>query len=709
MKVYEPSSIRNIAATGHAGSGKTSLVEALLYKSGATNRKGTVEDGNTVSDFNEIEQTRGSSIFSAPIFTEWKDNKINLIDTPGYDDYIGEMIAPLHVCDTGMITINAQNGVEVGAELSWTYSTRFNKANIFVINKLDVEQANFDKAVEDIKVNLSGHAKVVQFPVKTGSGFNSIIDILKMKKIEFDADGNPTESDIPADLMGKAEGFRNDLIESIAETDEELMNKYFEAGELSAGEIENGFKAGIRSRSIFPILCACGKSNVGIVTLLDFIVANLPAPNQMPLLLADGSSEAKCDINASASLFVYKLFSDSKLGDMTYFRVNTGKLLQSADMIIEGPGQSERIGQIFCIKGKNRVDVPQIMAGDIGATVKLKNTKINNTLHEKNFNVNYTKIAYPNSKIRIAVVPKTKGEEEKVGLGLHALHNEDPTIVVEHSQELRQTIVYCQGELHSGIIKYRLANRYKVEAEYVEPRVPYRETIQKAANSMYRHKKQSGGAGQFAEVHMRIEPWSDGMPNPAGLTVRGKELIELDWGGKLEYVNCIVGGVIDARFMPAILKGVMDKMQFGPLTGSYVRDVRVSVYDGKMHPVDSNEAAFKMAGTMAFKDGFTNAAPKILEPVYSVEIKVPSDFVGDIMSDLPSRRGVILGSDSEGNYQKIKARMPLAELDKYSTALRSMTQARATYSSEFLEYAPVPPNVQSELIDAYKKSSDEEA
>jgi elongation factor G len=378
------------------------------------------------------------------------------------------------------------------------------------------------------------------------------------------------------------------------------------------------------------------------------------------------------------------------------------------DLIIEGSGQAERIGQLFVTSGKNRVEVTELQAGDIGATVKMKNSKINNTLHEKGLNVEYRRITYPNAKVRMAIVPKTKGEEEKVGMALHTLHNLDPTIVIEHSQELRQTIVYSQGELHLGVIKYRLANRFSVEAEYIDAKVPYRETIQKMANSMYRHKKQSGGAGQFAEVHMRIEPYTENAPNPGDLTVRGRELIPLDWGGNLEYVNCIVGGVIDARFMPAILKGVMEKMQIGPLTGSYVRDVRVYVFDGKMHPVDSNENAFKIAGTMAFKECFTQAAPKILEPIYAVDIKVPADFIGDIMSDLPSRRGVILGSDSEGSYQRVKARMPLAELDKYSTALRSMTQARATFSSEFLEYASVPPNVQAELIEAYKKTSEEE-
>ena len=708
MKVYDTSNIRNIAATGHAGSGKTSLVEALLFKSGAITRKGTVEDQNTISDYNEIEQERKSSIFSTPVFTEWKDNKINIIDTPGYDDYIGEMIAPLHICDVAMLTLNSLNGIEVGTELAWEYAKKFSKPAFIVANKLDIE-LDFNKLFNDDIKALISSAQVIQFPVKTGANFNAIVDILKMKQYTFDSNGVATESEIPSDLKSQADEYRNNLVESIAETDEDLMNNYFENGDLSEEEILKGLRLGIKNCSIVPVLCTSSKNNIGIVNLLDFIIDYLPSPQDLELLVSENSVEVKCDSNLPASLFIYKLFSDAKLGDMTYFRVNSGKITQGNDFLIEGSGQAERFGQIFCVKGKNRIDVPQICAGDIGATVKLKNTKINDTLHEKGFNVDYVKIAYPNPKIRVAIVPKTKGEEEKVGIGLHSLHNEDPTVVIEHSKELRQTIVYCQGELHSGIIKYRLLNRYKVEAMYVEPRVPYRETIQKSVDSSYRHKKQSGGAGQFAEVHMRIEPWTENMPNPVGLTVRGKELMELEWGGKLEYVNCIVGGVIDARFMPAILKGVMEKMQFGPLTGSYVRDVRVSIFDGKMHPVDSNETAFKMAGTMAFRDGFKNAAPKILEPIYNVEIKVPTNFVGDIMSDLPSRRGVILGSDTEGHYQKIKARMPLAELDKYSTALRSMTQARATYSSEFLEYAAVPPNIQAELIEAYKKISEEEA
>lgn len=707
MKIYEPSKIRNIAVAGHANTGKTSFVEALLFKSGIISRKGTIEDGNTVSDFNELEQERHSTIYSAISYAEWKDHKINLIDTPGYDDYSGAMVAPVHIADICLMVVNAQNGVEVGTEQCWVYSGKVNKPAMIVVNKLDAEQADFPRVIDDIHSTLTGLAKVVQFPASKGANFNAIVDVLKMKKIEFDANGNPTELEIPDDLKAAADKYHSDLVESIAETDEDLMTKYFDAGELSPEEFLKGFKNAVKSRAIVPILCAACKTNAGITTTLDFINEYMPAPNELAVLLENGKT-INCDNKAETSLFIYKIDSDKKLGEMAYFKVYTGKLTQGTDLVIEGSGQAERMGQLYVSLGKNRTEISELHAGDIGATVKLKNSKINNTLREKGMDVNYKKIVYPNPKVRLAIVPKTKGEEEKVGMALHSLHNLDPTVVIEHSHELRQTIVYCQGELHSGIIKHRLANRYAVETEYMEARVPYRETIQKMANASYRHKKQSGGAGQFAEVHMRIEPYFEKAPDPKDLTIRGRELIKLDWGGYLEYINCIVGGVIDTRFMPAILKGVMEKMQIGPLTGSYVRDVRVFVFDGKMHPVDSNENAFKIAGTMVFKECFTQAAPKILEPIYSVEVKVPSDFVGDIMSDLPSRRGVILGSESEGSYQRIKARMPLAELDKYATALRSMTQARATFTSEFLEYASAPPNVQTELIEAYKKIAEEE-
>lgn len=701
MKVYETKQIRNLALLGHAGSGKTTLSESILLEGGAITRRGTVEERNTVSDYYEYEQERGCSVFSTPLFTEWKDHKFNILDTPGYDDYIGEMVSSLRVADIGAIVINAHSGVEVGTENGWSQAEKNNKPVMFILNKIDNDQVDFDKSAADLKERFGNSVVFVQYPGNKGAGFNQIIDVLGKKTMQFSGTGEPKYSDAPADAA--FEQFRGELMEAIAETDEDLMNKYFDAGELTDEEMLTGFKKAFINRQIFPVLVASSKLGVGVSSIMQFMIDYCPSPLEVLPAKTDDDKDIIADAKAPISLFVYKMLSEAHLGEMTFFRVMSGTLKTGVDLINEQKNATERFNQLFIVNGKKRVEIEALQAGDIGATVKLKSTHSSHTLHEKGKTISFPAISYPNPKIRIAIVPKVKGEEEKIGLALNAIHLEDPTLIIKHSQELRQTIISAQGDLHLAAIKWRLSNRFKVEAEFIDPKVPYRETIQKQVKGSYRHKKQSGGSGQFAEVHMLIEPWYEDMPNPAGITVRGKEVIDLDWGGKLEYLNCIVGGVIDQRFMPAILKGVMDKMQFGPLTGSYVRDIRVAIYDGKMHPVDSNEAAFKTAGMNVFKENFTQASPKLLEPIYNVEIRVPEDFVGDVMSDLPSRRGVILGIDSEGRYQIIKARMPLAELDKYATGLRAMTQGRATYSSEFSEYAAVPPNVQQELIDAYKK------
>jgi len=708
MKVYQTDKIRNIAIVGQAGSGKTIFTESMLFVNGTINRMGSIEDKNTTSDHHEIEHERSHSVFTTPTFTISKDFKINLLDTPGYVDYFGEVVSAIRVADIIAIMLNAQNGIEVGAENSFVESAKHNKPTMFIINKLDLEHAKFDEIVESLKGSYGNSSTVIQFPVNRGIGFDTIVDVITMKAYKFSNDGKFSILDIPDDLKSKAETYRNELIESIAETDEELMNKYFDQGDLSLDDLKHGFVNAIATRQIFPILCASGKHNVGISLFTEFALNYLPDPSYIKSWTTIDDKEIQIDSSKQVALFVFKIFSEAHLGDMTFFKVITGTVKTGMDLINEQKNATERLNQLFIVNGKKREEIDTIYAGDIAASVKLKSTQINNTLHEKNYNLIVKPTEYPKPIVRTAVVPKTKGEEEKVGLGLNAIAQEDPTLKVEHSQELRQLILYGLGELQLTAAKWRLENRFKVQAEFIEPRVPYRETIQKQARGSYRHKKQSGGAGQFAEVHMMIEPYVEGSPDPAGLTIRGRDLHQLDWGGHLEFVNCIVGGAIDSRFFPAILKGVMEKMQVGPLTGSYVRDIRIYVYDGKMHPVDSNEAAFKTAGMMVFKNIFTEAAPKILEPIYNVEIKVPEEFVGDVMSDLPTRRGVILGIDSEGKYQKINARMPLAELDKYSSALRSMTQAKATYSAEFAEYQAVPPNVQQELIEAYKKSLQEE-
>jgi elongation factor G len=707
MKVYESQHLRNIALTGHAGSGKTTIAEAMQLCSGAISRMGSVDDKNSVSDYHDVEHDKGCSVYGTLLNSEYQNTKINYIDTPGYDDYIGAMCSAIKVTDLVAIVVNSHNGLEVGTENAYTYATKNDKPVLFIMNKLDVDQPNFEETYELLKDGYTSAVTMLQYPINEGIGFNQIIDIATMSLLDYSS-GKMVKKDIPEDEKDKAEGIRNELVESIAETDEDLMNKYFEEGDLNEEDFNIGLKKAIVARQIYPVFCAASKANVGIESFMDFIVASIPSPLDMAPWKDLEDNEVVMNENGNPSLFCYRMFSEVNIGDMTYFKVANGNFNAGTELMNSKTSNPERFNQIYAVNGKKRDEVATLSYGDMGATVKLKNTHANDSLYLKGKDVEYSHIIFPNPKTRIAIVPKTKGEEEKVGMGLHAIHNEDPTLVVEHSQELRQMIIYSQGELHQNIAKYRLENKFKVDIEFIAPRVPYRETIQKIAKGSYRHKKQSGGAGQFAEVHMMVEPYTEDMPNPAGITVRGKDLIPLEWGGTLAYYNCIVGGVIDLRFLPAILKGIMEKMQFGPLTGSYVRDIRVCVYDGKMHAVDSNESAFKTAGMMVFKDIFKQANPKILEPIYNVEIKVPEEFIGDVMSDLPSRRGVILGIDAEGRYQTVKARMPLAELDKYATALRSMTQGRAAYSQEYAEYAAVPPLVQNELMDAYKKSQEEE-
>ncbi len=709
MNVYETNQIRNVALIGHANTGKTTFVECLLFNTGSITRRGIIEDNSTQSDFNEIEHEKKCSVLSSLLYVEQNNHKINILDTPGYDDFIGEMIASLNVVELGAIFVNAQSGVEVGTENAWEYCEKFKTSRIFVINKLDLEQANFDGTLSQLREIFGRKVIAFHVPVSVGPTFKAFYNLLDLKLYEYDlSSGKAKISDIPDAELSKLESLRNELLEAIAENDEDLMNKYLDSGTLEPEDLFPAVKKAIINRDIYPVFVANAKNNIGADYFVDFLINFAPNPSETEGRITRSGNIQKVDPNQPASLFVFKLTSEAHLGDMTFFKMQTGKISPGVDLVNEQKQQVERFNQLFVINGRKRIDVNQIFAGDIGATVKLRYTQINHTLHEKGFNIDYAPIEFPNPRIRIAVAPKNKGEEEKVGMALNSLHQEDPTLIVEHSPELRQIIVYAQGEQHLAVAKWRLENRYKVETEFKEPRVPYRETIQKQVRGMYRHKKQTGGAGQFAEVHMMIEPFVEDAPIPPEFTVRGREVYDLEWGGKLEFVNCIVGGVIDQRFMPAILKGVMEKMQEGPLTGSYVRDIRVVIYDGKMHPVDSNEAAFKTAGLMVFKENFVKADPKILEPIYYVEIKVPEEFVGDVMSDLPSRRGVILGIESEGRYQVIKAKMPLAELDRYSSALRSMTQARATHKQEFAEYQVVPPQIQQKLIEEYKKRLAEE-
>lgn len=698
MKVYDEKHLKNIVLLGAPKSGKTLLAEDMIFEAGITHRRGTIEGRNTVSDFHEIEQERGNSIFATVLHSEWRDYKINIIDTPGFDDFAGEMISSIRVADTCVVVINAQHGVEVSTELIWNYVDKFNQPVIFAINQVDHPKSNFDEALESLKQTFGHAVTQMQYPVNQGEGFNAIIDLLKMVMYKFPEEGGkPEKLPIPDSEKEKADRLHNELVEKAAENDEKLMEKYFEKGTLDEDEMREGLKLGMIHHDVFPVFVMSAKKNMGSGRMMGFIDNVAPSPLEaQPEITTDGQ-ELAYDRTKPTALFVFKTHIEPNLGKLSFFKVISGEVTSSSELINSQTGATEKFHQLFIMDGKTRNPVDKLVAGDIGATLKLKDTFTNQTLHAKGFDVTIEPIEYPEPRIRTAVVAQSKGDDEKIGEVLAKIHQEDPTIEVGYSRELKQLIIAAQGEMHLAVCKWFLENVYKLHVDFVSPRISYRETIRKPAQAMYRHKKQSGGAGQFGEVHLKIEPYYEGMAEPTEFSVRGKEVIDLEWGGKLVFYNCIVGGVIDARFIPSILKGVMEKMEEGPITGSYVRDVRVMVYDGKMHPVDSNDISFKIAGMMAFKDAFMNAEPALLEPIYDLEILVPEEIMGEVMGDLQTRRSLIMGIDSKGNYQIIKARTPLAELDRYSTTLRSLSQGRASFSQKFAEFAQVPFEIQQKL------------
>ncbi|MGZ5283929.1 MAG: elongation factor G, partial [Bacteroidia bacterium] len=688
MENFSTRQVKNIALLGHAGSGKTTLAECMLYEAGLLSRRGTVEEHNTVSDYQPIEQERGSSIFATPLHTEWKGYKINILDTPGNDDFVGEVISSLKVADTGVMLLNAAFGVEVGTDILWEYTEAFKTPMIFVVNQADHDKADFDRTVEQAKSHFSKKVTVVQYPLETGPNFNAIIDVLKMTMYKFPADGGkPEKLPIPTNEKEKADQLHNELIEAIAENDEGLMEKYFEKGSLDEDEMRIGLKKAMINHDLFPLFCLSAKKNMGSGRLMGFIDNVCPSADEMPAQKLTDGNTLKIDSNGQPCIFIFKTVSEAHLGDMSFFKVYSGEITAGMELVNEETGAVEKFTQLFTVEGKKRESVTKLVAGDIGATIKLRSTHTNNTLHAKGQKLEIEPIQFPNPRTRVAIISTKKGEEEKLAQALHQLQEEDPSLRIEVNHELKQTILHCQGEMHLAIIHQKLAHQYKISVDFQQPRIPYRETIQKPVQVSYKHKKQSGGAGQFAEVYMQVEPYYEGMPEPKNFTIRGKEETTLPWGGKLVFYNCIVGGVIDQRFLPSIMKGILEKMENGPLTGSYVRDVRVCVYDGKMHPVDSNDMAFKIAGMMAFKQAFQEADPRILEPVYDLEILSPEEVVGDVMGELPSRRAIIEGIDTDGHYQKIKARIPLAELGSYSSSLRAITQGRAKYSIAFNDYA----------------------
>lgn len=698
MKVYDEKHLKNIVLLGAPKSGKTLLAEDMLFEAGIIHRRGTIEGNNTVSDYHEIEHDRGNSIFATVLHTEWRDYKINIIDTPGFDDFVGEMISSLRVADTCVVVINAQHGVEVSTELIWNYADQFSKPVIFAVNQVDHPKSDFDEALDSLKESYGNAVTQMQYPVNQGEGFDAIIDLLKMVMYKFPEEGGkPEKLPIPESEKEKANQLHNELVEKAAENDEKLMEKYFEKGTLDEDEMREGLKLGMIHRDVFPVFVMSAKKNMGSGRMMGFIDNVAPSPQEAkPETTTDGD-ELHFDPTKPAALFVFKTHIEPNLGKLTFFKVISGVVTASSELINSQTGSYEKFHQLFIMDGKTRTPVEKLVAGDIGATLKLKDTFTNQTLHAKGFDVIITPIEYPEPRIRTAIVAHSKNDDEKIGEVLHKIHQEDPTLSVGFSRELRQLILTAQGEMHLAVCKWFLETMYKLHVDFVTPRISYRETIRKPSMAMYRHKKQSGGAGQFGEVYLKIEPYVEGMAEPTEFSVRGKEVIDLEWGGKLVFYNCIVGGVIDARFIPSILKGVMEKMEQGPITGSYVRDVRVMVYDGKMHPVDSNDISFKIAGMMAFKEAFLNAEPVLMEPLYDLEIVLPEEIMGEVMGDLQTRRSIILGIDSKGNSQVIKARTPLAELDRYSTTLRSLSQGRASFTQRFVEFAQVPYEIQQKL------------
>ncbi|MBR9920992.1 MAG: elongation factor G [Bacteroidetes bacterium] len=707
--IYETKNIRNVALLGHPGSGKTTFAETMLYEAGAISRRGKVEEKSTVSDYTNIEQERGNSLFSTLMHAHWKDSKINILDTPGFDDFIGEVVSSLKVADTSVMLLNARSGVEVGTELIWEYIEKHKSPALFVVNQIDHEKADYQSTLEQA-VNRFGNKVIpVQYPLEGGPGFNTIVDALQMIMYVFpEGGGKPEKQDIPESEIGRAQEMHNVLVEAAAENDEGLMEKFFDAGSLTEEELTQGLRIAISKQEIFPLFICSSTENMGSGRIMGFINDICPSPAERPPAELEGGGELECNSDDDTTIFIFKTISEPRVGNVSYFKIYSGTLKGGDELVNQKTRNSERFGQLFEANGKHRDAVPELRAGDLGVTVKLKDSHSNQTLNSKGTDRTIDPITFPESRIRVAVSPPSKNDMEKLMKALHTIEEEDPTLIIEQSKTLRQTLLHGQGQLHLDLIKYRIEKVNGVSMDFIKPRIPYRETITKVANGDYRHKKQTGGAGQFGEVHMRVEPFHEGMAPPDGLTVRKQEVDDLPWGGKLAFFWCIVGGSIDAKYSNAIKKGIMQRMEDGPLTGSYCQDIRVSIYDGKMHAVDSNDNAFMTAAKMAFKQNFEKAGPQLMEPIYHLEILCSDDVMGEVMGDLQTRRALIMGMGSEGHYQKIEAHVPLSELYKYSSTLRSLSQGRAKFHQHFHEYAPVPGDLQQQLIQEYKESQEED-
>ena len=714
MKTYQANEIKNIALLGNDGAGKTTLTEALLYEAGVIKRRGRITQHNTVSDYFPVEQEYGYSVFSTVFHVEWNNKKLNIIDCPGSDDFVGAAMTALNVTDTAVLLLKGGSGVEVGTQNHFRYTEKLGKPVIFLVNQLDDENCDYDAILEQLTSVYGPKVVPIQYPLQTGPGFNSLIDVLLMKKYSWGPDGGePTIEDVPADQMEKAHEMHKALVEAAAENDEELMEKFFESDTLTEDEMREGIRKGLAARGMFPVFCVCAGKDMGVRRLMEFLGNVVPFVDEMPRVFNTRGEEVVPSKEGPTSLFFFKTAVEPHIGEVQYFKVMSGKVHEGDDLSNADRGSKERMAQLFVCAGANRTKVEELVAGDIGCTVKLKDVKTGNTLNGKDCENRFNFIKYPNSKYSRAIKAVNEAETEKMMNALQRMREEDPTWRIEQSKELRQIIVHGQGEFHLRTLKWRLENNEKLQVVFSEPKIPYRETITKAARADYRHKKQSGGAGQFGEVHLIVEPYYEGMPAPEvyrfgnqefRINAKSTEVVDLEWGGKLVFINSVVGGAIDARFMPAILKGVMQRMEQGPLTGCYARDVRVIVYDGKMHPVDSNELSFMLAGRQAFAQAFRDAGPKILEPIYDVEVFVPSDKMGDVMGDLQGRRAMIMGMSSENGYEKIVAKAPQKEMLNYSTALSSITGGRASFIMKFASYELVPGDVQNKLIAEYEAS-----
>ncbi len=712
MSDFQTDKIKNIAIVGSAGSGKTTLAEAILYEGGVIKRRGSVEAKNTVSDYFPVEKEYGYSVFSTVFSVNWQDRKLNFIDCPGSDDFAGAAVSALNVTDTALMVINAQYGVEVGTINQFRQTERLHKPVIFVVNQLDHEKADYDNAVHQLREQWGNRVVPIQYPVTVGDSFHAVIDVLKMKMYQWKPEGGvPEVLPIPEAETEKAMEYHKTLVEAAAEHDDALMNKFFEEGTLSEDDMRAGIRAGLVTRGIFPVFCVCAGRDMCVRRTLEFLGNVVPCTDKMPRPVTVDGREVTPEPDGPASLFIFKTSIEPHIGQIAYFKVISGTVHAGDDLVNADRGSKERMSQLFTIAGQNREEVSEMRAGDIGATVKMKDVRRGNTLNSKDCDYRFDFIRYPEPKYRRAIKPENEADAEKMMEILFRMHEEDPTWIIEQSKELKQTIVSGQGEFHLRTLKWRIENNDKIPVQFIEPKIPYRETITKAARADYRHKKQSGGAGQFAEVHLIVEPYYEGMPAPTTYRFKGQEFkvsvrdtqtVNLDWGGKLVFVNSIVGGAIDARFLPAIQKGILARMEQGPLTGSYARDVRVIVYDGKMHPVDSNEISFMIAGRTAFSAAFREADPKILEPVYEVEVSVPQDYLGEVMGDLQGRRALILGMNSEKGYEKLTAKVPLKELSDFSTALSSISGGRASFTMKFDSYELVPGDIQEKLLKEYK-------